>query len=95
MKWIVPAVLSMCCLAPQAAAESITIGAEDDWYPFSGTIASQPKGMAVDIVREAFKKAGVDVIFKSMPYARCMQEAKESNLFGCFNAARNSTLEDS
>lgn len=86
--------LLLCASAGSAlAAEPITIGAEDDWYPYSGTVDSKAKGMAVDIVREAFKKAGVDVVFQSMPYARCMEDAKAGKIFGCFDAARNSALE--
>jgi polar amino acid transport system substrate-binding protein len=85
---------ALCAFASiAAAADTITIGAEDDWYPYSGTIDSKPKGLAVDIVREAFKRAGVDVQFQSMPYARCMEEAKAGKIFGCFDAARNSALE--
>ncbi|HYD81429.1 MAG TPA: transporter substrate-binding domain-containing protein [Paucimonas sp.] len=80
--------------SPLVAAESLVIGAEDDWYPYAGTVDTKPKGMAVDIVREAFKKAGIDVQFQSMPYARCMEEAKASKIFGCFDAARNSVLEN-
>jgi len=76
-----------------AFAETLVIGAEDDWYPYSGTVDMKPKGMAVDIVREAFRKAGVDVQLQSMGYAKCMEEAKASRIFGCFNAARNSLLE--
>jgi polar amino acid transport system substrate-binding protein len=76
-----------------ARAETLTVGAEDDWYPYSGTVNMQAKGMAEDIVRAAFKKAGVEVQFQSMPYARCMEEAKSGKLFGCFDAARNSALE--
>ncbi len=95
MKYSFVAALALCVATPLMAAEPIVIGAEDDWYPYAGTVNSQPKGMAVDIVREAFKKAGVEVKFQSMPYARCMEEAKASKIFGCFDAARNSTIEDS
>ena len=85
--------LLACAVLPAMAADVVIIGAEDDWYPYAGTVDAKPKGMAVDIVREAFKQADVDVKFESMPYARCMEEAKAGKIFGCFDAARNSSLE--
>ena len=87
------AALLLMAAFPLALAETVVVGAEDDWYPYSGVVDTKPKGMAEDIVSAAFKKAGVQVEFKSMPYARCMEEAKSGQLFGCFDAARNSTLE--
>jgi polar amino acid transport system substrate-binding protein len=86
--------LLACLSAPLAtAADVITIGAEDDWYPYSGTVEMKPKGMAVDIVRAAFKKVGVEVNFQSMPYGRCMADAKAGKIFGCFDVSRNAALE--
>ncbi len=85
--------LLACITFPALAADTIVVGAEDDWYPYAGTVDAKPKGMAIDIVREAFKQADVDVKFESMPYARCMEEAKAGKIFGCFDAARNSVIE--
>ncbi len=95
MKLAFTAALLCATALPALAADTVTVGAEDDWYPYAGTVDSKPKGMAVDIVREAFKKAGIEVVFQSMPYARCMEEAKAGKIFGCFDAARNSLLESS
>ncbi|MFC4159268.1 substrate-binding periplasmic protein [Chitinimonas lacunae] len=86
--------LLMLLLASSAWAETVTIAAEDDWHPYCGKVGTEAKGMAVDIVREAFKAAGVDVRFEVMPYARCMEQAKSGKVTGCFDAARNSTLEN-
>ncbi|GLR15264.1 hypothetical protein GCM10007907_40540 [Chitinimonas prasina] len=83
----------MACSAA-AWAETVTIGAEDDWAPYCSKVGNDAKGFAVDVVREAFKAAGVEVKFALVPYARCMSEAKEGKLVGCFNAARNSLLEN-
>ncbi|MDK2124739.1 substrate-binding periplasmic protein [Parachitinimonas caeni] len=80
-------------LTPLCLAETVSIGAEDDWYPYSGKVNGQAKGMAVDIVGAAFKAAGIDVKFESLPYARCMAMAKSGEVAGCFDTARNSTLE--
>jgi polar amino acid transport system substrate-binding protein len=76
------------------AAETVTIGAEDDWAPYSSKVGAEAKGFAVDIVREAFKAAGVDVKFEAMPYARCMDITKSGELAGCFDAARNAAMEN-
>lgn len=62
-------------------------------HPYSGKVNGQPKGFAEDLITEAFKAAGVDVKFTSLPYARCMEETKAGKLLGCFDAARNSLLE--
>ncbi|GAB2879666.1 hypothetical protein GCM10027277_56080 [Pseudoduganella ginsengisoli] len=93
MKRILSLMFSLLSATAAHAADTIVIGAEDDWYPYAGTVDTKPKGMAVDIVRQAFQKAGVAVQLQSMPYARCMEEAKAGRIFGCFDAARNSVLE--
>jgi len=74
-------------------AETVEIGAEDDWYPYSGVVDGKPRGFAEDIVQAAFNAVGVDVKYKSLPYARCMAETRAGTLLGCFDAARNSLLE--
>lgn len=75
--------------APQpATTETVTIAGEDDWAPYShvppGT--SQPVGLAVDIVREAFATQGIAVRFVGVPFARCLYLAKAGRVAGCFNA---------
>ncbi|MDK2123379.1 substrate-binding periplasmic protein [Parachitinimonas caeni] len=76
-----------------ANAETVTIGAEDDWYPYSRVQNGQPKGMAVDLVREAFGSVGIDVQFQSLPYSRCLALARMGSVAGCFDTARNTRLE--
>lgn len=87
-------VLLMACLGGVSHAETVTIAAEDDWAPYSSKVGKEAKGFAVDIVRESFKAAGIDVNFAPMPYARCMAVTKEGEMVGCFDAARNSALEN-
>lgn len=100
--WSLPrtvrALSACCCIAvAQAAlaADTVTIGAEDDWAPYSFKAGAEAKGYSVDIVREAFKAAGVDVKFTSLPFTRCMSEVDNGQLVGCFNAVRNSRSERS
>jgi polar amino acid transport system substrate-binding protein len=89
------ALLTGLCLVVASAswAETVTIGAEDDWAPYCSKVGNEAQGFAVDIVRESFKAAGVDVKFSVVPYARCMAETKDGALAGCFDAARNNALE--
>lgn len=87
-------ILLLAGLSGMSWAETVTIGAEDDWAPYSSKVGKEAKGFAVDIVREAFKAAGVDVNFTPMLYARCMAVTKEGGMVGCFDAARNSALEN-
>lgn len=81
------------CTFTASASETVTIGAEDDWTPFSSKGGEGAKGFAVDIVRESFKAAGVEVKFETMPYARCMNIAKSGEIAACFNTARNRILD--
>ncbi len=92
-KFLQTSVLLLACFGGGCWAETVTIGAEDDWAPYSSKVGMEAKGFAVDIVREALKAAGVDVKFTAMSYARCMAVTKDGELVGCFDAARNSVLE--
>lgn len=74
-------------------AETIRIGAENDWYPYSAVKDGVPTGFAVDLVRAAFAAVDINVELIALPYARCMKLALESQLAGCFDTLRNPTLE--
>jgi len=66
-------------------ADTYTIVAEDDWYPYSAARNNQAEGLAVDVVKAAFAAAGAGVQLKLLPYARCMDEVKKGNEIGCFD----------
>jgi polar amino acid transport system substrate-binding protein len=74
-------------------AENIKIIAEDDWYPYSGVIQTGFSGIAVDIVKEAFKSEGIDVEFDIMSYDRGMLLVKNGEAIGCFDAPRTGEIE--
>ncbi len=78
-----------------AQAETVELGAEDDWYPYSGVRNGQAAGFAEDLIKAAFGAVHVEVKFDSMPYARCMAMAKAGDLLACFDTARNSLLDAS
>ncbi|GGP26280.1 substrate-binding periplasmic protein [Silvimonas amylolytica] len=82
------ALLSSLCMVPARAGQSIVVGAEDDWYPYSGKVNGDAHGMAEDIVRAAFAAAGVEVRFVSLPYARCIHMVRTGELAACFDTSR-------
>lgn len=73
--------------------ESLTLLAEDDWFPYAAQRNGQAVGMAVDIVREAYRAVDVSVSFRSMPYARCMKLVEVGREIGCFDSLKDATTE--
>jgi polar amino acid transport system substrate-binding protein len=70
------------------ARETITLIAEDDWFPYSAATKDGPKGFAIDVLTAAYNAAGADVTFKNLPFARCMNEVKLGNELGCFDTVK-------
>lgn len=85
--------LAILLVLPLAAAEEVVIGAEDDWYPFSGLVDGQVQGITIDLVRAAFEAAGDSVRYDVMPYSRCMALTKAGTLIGCFDTLRHPGIE--
>jgi len=71
----------------------VVIGAENDWYPYSGDRQGHAEGMTVDLVRAAFAAVGIEARFELLPYARCMVQTKAGQLLACFNTTRTSLIE--
>ena len=71
-------------------AETITLGAENDWSPYANPDGT---GMANEIVAAAYKFVGVDVSFKVGPYNRLLKEVKDGAILGVFNVPRESAIE--
>jgi polar amino acid transport system substrate-binding protein len=74
-------------------AETLQIGAEDDWYPYTALRDGEIRGMSVDIVKAAFAATATDtdtqVELTSYPYSRCMQLALRGQIVACFNTSPN------
>jgi polar amino acid transport system substrate-binding protein len=85
----------MLLLQSAHAGEVITVGAEDDWAPYSSVVNKQAHGFAVDVVREAFALADITVNFEVLPYTRCMSETKAGRLLACFDAVPNALIANS
>ena len=62
-------------------AADLTIMAEDAAPPFS---RSDGTGFANDLVKAAFRAAGVDVALDVVPYARCKKDAEDGKIAACF-----------
>jgi ABC-type amino acid transport substrate-binding protein len=68
-------------LAMPAVAAPLTIMVEDASEPFSRRDGS---GYANDLVRAAFKAAGIDVRLDVVPYARCKKSVEDGATPACF-----------
>lgn len=80
--------------ARAAPVETVTIGAEDDWFPYSGLVDGKVQGITLDVVRAAFEAAGIRVRFEVLPYARCMALTKSGQLLACFDTLRHPGIEN-
>lgn len=78
-------VFALALLSPLCGA--LTIGAEDDWYPFTAYRDGRVVGMAVDIVRAALETDGTPLELRPYPYARCMELTRRGSLPACFNTS--------
>lgn len=86
--------LIILCLLGSAAvssAESITLGAENDWVPYSNQDGT---GMSNEIVRAAYKAVGIDVVFQVGPYNRLLKSVREGEILGAFNVPKERSNED-
>jgi polar amino acid transport system substrate-binding protein len=73
------------------AAPEIVIMVEDASEPFS---RSDGSGYANDLVRAAFKAAGVKVTLNVVPYARCREYLKKARVPACFAMSWSKDLEN-
>ena len=78
-------------LDPASAAPQLTIMVEDASEPFSRPDGS---GYANDLVRAAYRAAGVDLRLSIVPYARCREYLKSARIPACFAMSWSKDLED-
>lgn len=74
-----------------ADASPLVIAVEDAAGPWSNRDGT---GYANDVVREAFRAAGVEVIFKVVPYARCKHLVMGGDVVACFNMSPEPGLQE-
>lgn len=73
--------------------ETLRIGAEDDWYPYTAYRDGKVQGMSVDIVKAAFSASETPIELMPYPYSRCMQMAHDGQLAACFNTSPDSRID--
>ena len=67
---------------PVSFAETIILGSENDWAPYSNHDGT---GMANEIVLAAYKAVGIDVKFQVGPYNRLLKMVRNGEILGAFN----------
>jgi len=67
------------------AAQTITLDAEDSWFPYSALQNGQVDGFVVDVIRAAYKAVGIEVKFNPLPFKRCLTQVESGTDLGCFN----------
>ncbi|QDL52795.1 substrate-binding periplasmic protein [Rhodoferax aquaticus] len=85
-------IVCVLLLGSARAQERITLVGEDDWYPYAAARHGKAHGLGVDIITAAYQSVGVEVNFRTMPYARCMAQVKAGQELGCFDSAPDSQL---
>lgn len=72
------AVLVVCGLAVSAVdARTFQVCSDENyWYPFTFTQGGQVAGLHVDIITQAMSHLGHQIVFKPLPWQRCLEEAK-------------------
>ena len=85
MRWLMMPVLLVWAVAAWSAPPTLTLVSENDWYPYAAERQGEARGLSVDIIRAAYAAVGVQVHFKVMSYARCMELLDLGEEIGCFN----------
>ena len=62
--------------APSNPRQRVVIAA-DPWCPHNCEAGSEHEGYMIDIAREAFGLAGIDVEYVNMSWARALQQARD------------------
>lgn len=72
------AVLAVCGLAISAVeARTFQVCSDENyWYPFTFTKGGQVAGLHVDIISQAMRNLGHQIVFKPLPWQRCLAEAQ-------------------
>lgn len=54
----------------------------NEWPPYVGAAGAPEEGFAVDLTREALRRMGWRLEFRSRPWARCLEEMRRGDLDG-------------
>jgi polar amino acid transport system substrate-binding protein len=85
--WACGLTLALGAMHATSAPRTVTIGAEDDWPPYSFTTqGGRLQGISPRLVQAALQARGIEARFEALPFSRCMHDAQEGKLAACFNA---------
>jgi len=90
MRWVFCILLWFWGSVPVCVAETITLGAENDWVPYANADGT---GMSNEIVRASYKAVGIDAQFRVGPYNRLLKSVRDGDLLGVFNVPREESVE--
>lgn len=71
-------------------AETILLGAENDWVPYANQDGT---GMANEIVLAAYKAVGITVKLQVGPYNRLLKTVRDGGILGAFNVPKETLNE--
>jgi len=72
--------LFLALAAPFPAAASSLSVAADPWCPFNCEPGAEQEGYAIDAMRIIFERAGIQIIYKTLPWDRVLAEVKSGRL---------------
>jgi len=90
IRWVL-IILFLLGGAAVSSAETITLGAENDWIPYANQDGT---GMSNEMVRAAFKAVGIEAIFQVGPYNRLLKGVRDGGILGAFNVPKERANED-
>lgn len=80
--------LTTASLAAAAQDCEVTVGWET-WAPYQVAGENGPEGLDIELVRRIAARAGCEVEFKRMPWARLLKSIQRGDIDGAMAAARN------
>lgn len=82
------AVLAVGLTATAAHADTITLRA-DEWCPYNCAADSDKPGYGVEIAKEVFAKAGHTVDYKTLAWARALEECRKGGINAVVGTSKN------
>lgn len=77
-----------------AFAEKIVLVAAEKSIPTSYLEKGEQRGILIDVINEAFNRAGYSVEILLMPWARCLREAENGTVDGIFSVYRTAERQE-
>ncbi|MEX0606263.1 MAG: transporter substrate-binding domain-containing protein [Marinobacter sp.] len=70
-----------------ATAKTLTLAAEEDYYPFSAEVEGELVGLVPEVTLAAFNAVGIEVDFRIGPYSRVLFLVESGDVVGGFTGA--------